>query len=607
MKKARCIVVQLARLGDTLQSLMALRAAKQLYPQLEITLVTRERFAAAAKRVTWIHEVVTLPTDQLLGPILSGEKTEAQGLGDLAQWLAPLVRESWDYVVNWTFSESSSYLTSLLPGRVRLGYTRRKDLTLSCPDGWSHYVQAVVQGGLDQNIHLTDILTTQLLTALQIHIGDPTDAGNTPASSKSFFSLSVTLDPIVSAVRDPSRKWIGLQLGTGHAAKSWDAENWAELAVYILNRHPECGIVLMGSGAEDDRSSRIVQEYIDDLVPTVGSRLVNAVSKTQFDSWAALIGRCQWVIAGDTAAVHLASILGTRVLNISVGPVRPAETGPYGNGHYIVGSRGGCTSCHDSIEDSLHHTCRHDVTSEAVYAAWSYASHEWSHRRKLLLEQHFERLGFEKDLEKIRILRSKIRTTNDGGGVVYEALLKRAMEIPEWTSQVMGHVARAWYCGWLPPMGQELERQRIHPKIIQSLRQLEEASIVLIKICDEGKRTAQRLQMQSLKLKSEKIMRLRDREEIQSLGKKLSELDQLINRMASAQRPLRAFAQMSKVLMHNIRGVHLSELGRESAESYAQLNHGIGILRDWIKYTLEMARPVAVAQSQSNPPLEVRP
>lgn len=28
----RCLVIQLARLGDTLQSLMALRAAKQLYP-----------------------------------------------------------------------------------------------------------------------------------------------------------------------------------------------------------------------------------------------------------------------------------------------------------------------------------------------------------------------------------------------------------------------------------------------------------------------------------------------------------------------------------------------------------------------------------------------
>src|SRR5690242_10522718 len=81
-KPIRCLVIQLTRLGDTLQSLMALRAAKQLYPQLEIHFVARERFAAAAKRTPWIESVITLPTDELLGPVLKGDKEEKQALGD---------------------------------------------------------------------------------------------------------------------------------------------------------------------------------------------------------------------------------------------------------------------------------------------------------------------------------------------------------------------------------------------------------------------------------------------------------------------------------------------------------------------------------------------
>src|SRR3712207_1692659 len=84
-KKVRCLVIQLAKLGDTLQTLMALRAAKQLYPQLEISLVTRERFAAAAKCVPWIAEVITLPTDRLVGPLKRGERDETESLGDLAR------------------------------------------------------------------------------------------------------------------------------------------------------------------------------------------------------------------------------------------------------------------------------------------------------------------------------------------------------------------------------------------------------------------------------------------------------------------------------------------------------------------------------------------
>ena len=76
----RCLVIQLARTGDTIQSLMALRAAKQLYPQLEIHFLVRERFSNAAKRISWLSSVITLPTDALLGPFLAGTKDETRQL-----------------------------------------------------------------------------------------------------------------------------------------------------------------------------------------------------------------------------------------------------------------------------------------------------------------------------------------------------------------------------------------------------------------------------------------------------------------------------------------------------------------------------------------------
>src|SRR5436190_20209575 len=90
-KAIRCLVIQLARLGDTLQSLMALRAAKQLYPGLEIHFLARDKFAAAAKRVPWLDEVITLPSDMLTDPVLEG-MDEKQALGDVARWIAPLVK-----------------------------------------------------------------------------------------------------------------------------------------------------------------------------------------------------------------------------------------------------------------------------------------------------------------------------------------------------------------------------------------------------------------------------------------------------------------------------------------------------------------------------------
>ena len=71
----------LSRLGDTLQSLMALKAAKlRLYPQMEIHFLARESFAAAAKRVPWIESVITFPTNALISPLLSGKTDKNEAL-----------------------------------------------------------------------------------------------------------------------------------------------------------------------------------------------------------------------------------------------------------------------------------------------------------------------------------------------------------------------------------------------------------------------------------------------------------------------------------------------------------------------------------------------
>ena len=180
-KPIRCAVIQLARLGDTLQSLMALRAAKQLYPQLEITFVARERFAAAAQRVSWIDQVIALPTGRSSLSSRSAARTRRSARSELKTRPCAMPRAGWSRscaspgISSSTGPSRSRAATSpaLLPSRVKLGYSRRKDLTMLSADGWSHYIQAVVQGGVAQNIHLTDILTTQLLTALQIHFGEP--------------------------------------------------------------------------------------------------------------------------------------------------------------------------------------------------------------------------------------------------------------------------------------------------------------------------------------------------------------------------------------------------------------------------------------------------
>ncbi|MBY0471142.1 glycosyltransferase family 9 protein [bacterium] len=573
----RCLVIQLARLGDTLQSLTALRAAKQLYPQLEIHFLARETFASAAKRVPWIEKVITFPTQDILGPVLH-EGAEAESMGELAKWLAPVVKENWDFIFNWTYSEASSYLTAIIPGQVKYGLSRREDLTLSTLDGWSQYICGVVQEKTPQNIHLTDIFATQLLTALQIHLGESVEDGNVPVNSKKFFDLASGIHPSILNVKKSERRWIGIQIGAGRGEESWDAHHWAQVAHYVLSRNTDCGIVLLG-----DAQERALAQSFSEKLNQLGSsalhevNLINLVGQTGFDDWAQVIGSCQWLLSCDSSAIHLASVLGTRVLNISLTSNNMSETGPYGNGHYIISGSG--------------------ITPESVYATWTYASSEWAHRRQLKVESHFSQLGWTDKLENVVIHRSKIRSLESGGGVVYEILSNNPITIDEWLSQVVGYVARAWYCGWVPEIGHEVQRTGIRPDLIQNLRKVDEAAMVLTKIFEEGKRTSVELQQRGSRLVSNRLMDVHEKDEIQRLGKKVGDLESLTERMGRTQPALQPFVKMSRVLMHGLDTSEISRMGRESAHSFMQLTQGLSLMRDWVKHTLQLAKPMAIQTS----------
>ena len=103
---------------------------------------------------------------------------------------------------------------------------------------------------------------------------------------------------------------------------------------------------------------------------------------------------------------------------------------------------------------------------------WSYAVEETLHQSDKTILEHFESLDWEEEQVKARIYKSRIRPTQDGGGVVYESLIGNKIQVHEWSAHVMGQIARAWFCGWAAPLGHELSRDLIGPELIQRLRQL---------------------------------------------------------------------------------------------------------------------------------------
>ena len=575
----RCLIVQFARLEDNVQSLMALRAAQQLYPDLEISLVCHDTFAEAARKTSWIKHVHSFPLEATLEPLLAKRNTVEDQVPQLAQWLEPLIDQPYDLLVNWSFSEASSYLAALIPARVKLGYSRKRDGSLAILDGWSHYVYSVVQSECAQEIHLTDILTTQLLTALQVHFNDPAETGKQAVTSKSFFKLE-RRDWAPKTWSHPGKRWMAIQLGAnprGNGPRRWNASDYGKFAASVLRRHDEQHLIILGAecdrGEEKEFMRALRAEYPgfrDDR-----SRMISLVGKADFDLWVQVLSDCQWLVTSQSAATHLASVVGTRVLTIEENSIKALESGPYGNGHYVA----------------------RNATASSLYAIWSYGHTEWQHKRELKLETHFERLAQSAEFATVEVYRSRIRHGDEGGGAVFEPLHLHVESPQRWEGRVWSYLARNWFCGWTPEIGNEVSRASLHPSLLQNVRNIEDPIRVLEQLFRQGERTAGRLYDATRTLKSENLMTAQQRARVAELGMELREIETLVHRTAGLHTALACFTRLHGALLHNLQGVKIHELAGATREAYEFLTIGLKDVEAWVGHTVRLSKPVALPRT----------
>ncbi|MEN9724335.1 MAG: hypothetical protein RJB38_2321 [Pseudomonadota bacterium] len=575
-KPIRCLVIQLRSGADLLESLIALKATKQLYPALEISLLCRPEHEELAKQAQWIHSVITLPVSEWLNP---GNKSDVESIRkfvpNVAGWLTQLTASPWDLLVNWSFCDSSSFLSALIPAKNRLGYTRRADLDFSSGDGWSQFVHAFVHLDIPQNIHLVDLLTTQLLTALQLSHGDPADAGNQAVTGRGFFTaLRTSGDPLL----EPGKTWVAAQINP-----LWSAKQWARFLLLTLERHPETHVVLLGLRQEQELAREITR--ILNHSGTHEKRILNLTGETDLDLWIDSLSQCTWLVTFQALPAQLASALGTRVLQIGQSHAPNYSTAAYGNGHVLI----------SPTDVSV------PLVPEAVYSSWSYAHFEWSHRRNWSFQEHLERLGYQRLSDWLDVRVSKIRPADEGGGLIYTSEFKRPLSNRDWLAIINGQIARLWYCGWTAKEGAEITRDGIGPALLQDLRALDESSSVLLRVCKEAIRCSTELQQRAAQLKSSKVMSVEDRKELHDMGVKILELQKLVDRLASADAHLAGFSTLLKVLMHNLGGEHIAEVSKESLAAWQQIERGIELMRVWMKHTLRLSRPIAVEAAVFQP------
>lgn len=284
----KILLIQLARFGDIFQSWPSIRALKRTYPECEIHVLVRSKFASAIELLPEVDRIWTLDSEKILKASCLDHRV---GLTELHRVINDLSNEKFDYSINLTFSNFSSYLNFRVHAKAKRGYGRHKDGTPTFADSASAYFYSQVGVGLSNRTHVCDLFAR--VCGVELKLVD--------WNFQKFSRLR--------------EKYIVAHLGASHPKKCLPIQIWADV---IGNLGAQ--VKLIGSSGEADLA--------DHIIKNCGSHVENLVGKTSFQETFDIIARARLFVGCDSGPLQIASIVNTRSLNLSFRTVNFWETGP---------------------------------------------------------------------------------------------------------------------------------------------------------------------------------------------------------------------------------------------------------------------------------------
>jgi len=346
----RRVVIQLARLGDFLQTTPLLACLRRDCPGQPLALVVTPAQAPLARHCEMAHELIILDPATLVALADRRGAPAAVRRAVLGDLLTPAWSVPAEEVINLNLSKLSALVAAGWRGAKRRGW-RLSDRRQLVGEAFAGFITAMVAQRRLTRLHLCDIL---------VSYADPPR----PARRR-----------LVYRVRQPERQaaeglipagggpLVVLQLGANNDLRRWPVDSFAELARGLLDAGAR--VVLVGSSAERPLARRLAG-----ALGPAAEAVADLLGRTSLEHLAAVLSAGDLVISGDTGTLHLATAVGARTLSLFMGPAQAHETGPYAPGHLVLQARDDCGPCwEESPACGGQAPCRRLITPRAALAA----------------------------------------------------------------------------------------------------------------------------------------------------------------------------------------------------------------------------------------------
>lgn len=353
----RILIARPDHLGDVLLTLPAATAFRAAFTGTRLAFLLSPSTADVARRCPDIDETLVLP----FPPLRSVPAVE--DWDDVANANADALRDRFDLAVLCRPDDPwSGTLVKLAGIPLRVGYA---------VPGMSRFLTHAVQ--LREEHHAV-IQTLGLMEEAARCLG-LTAAGRNGVRATVLSRAPVPFLPsqeeetlvqrILSEMPSAGPAPIVFQPGSGWPLKNWDSTRWGRLGIEIRRRYGITPLVPGGPGED-----ALVQAIVD----TSEASCLGLAGRLTVGALAALYRRSSLVIGIDSGPLHLAAMVGTRVVGL-YGPLPVQQWSPWSSPDRYRLARVSlpCSPC-DCIFDppcgvQLHPPCMDGITVDAVLAA----------------------------------------------------------------------------------------------------------------------------------------------------------------------------------------------------------------------------------------------
>ena len=325
------LVVRFGSIGDILLVTPLLRVIRQRYPHARLNVLTQRRYVPLVADNPNLDEVIGVaPKDPLLG------------IG------SRLRHARYTFLLDLEGSARSRMLRLLVPGRWRTAPQYRMARELLVRTKKNRYPED------------TPVAERFFDAARDLEIepdGGPPELFLNPEADQQAAQW------LERAQLGAGRPFVAFAPGASKATKRWPLDYWVTLVRRVVTTGADA---IMVGGATDGALAT-------EIAARASKRAVSAAGVLGLQATGAVLRRAAALITGHTAAMHIATAVGTPVVALAGPTVRQFGYYPYNAARAIVLERD--LPCRPCARDGgpecplEHHFCMREISPEAVFAA----------------------------------------------------------------------------------------------------------------------------------------------------------------------------------------------------------------------------------------------